>query len=159
MWEHTAVMLPYIIIMVSTLALNHLLNRQQADKRTRVETNRFQLALLTEMQALGNLYDDNLDLLSRGNENLLSARHLALVYKGNLGRLLTLDASLLERVVAIYAENERIEAFMAASSKSATALSYRIAPDGSALATLRSMFTTAASNMREAQAAFDYTHQ
>ena len=155
MWEHAGAILPYLIVMLGTLTINHVLNRQQAEKRAALETMRFRLALSIEMQALSTLYNDNLDLLNRDAEYVLSTRQSAIVYRGNLGRLMTLDTPVLEQVVAVYAENERIEALLAANAKSANALSYRIAPGIPETATLKRMFADATSNMKQACAALD----
>src|SRR5262249_39749413 len=69
-----------------------------------------------------------------------------------------LDSPMLEQVVAVYAENERIEAFLAANAKSANALSYRIAPGTPEIATLSRMFSIAAANLTRARAALDSAH-
>ena len=157
MWAHVGTVLPYLIVMLGTLTINHVLNRQQAEKRVALETMRFRLALSIEMQALSTLYDDNLDLLNRDCEYVLSTRQ-SIIYRGNLNRLMSLDAPVLEQVVAVYAENERIEAFLAANAKSANAMSYRIAPATPETAALKRMFAAAGSNLTRARETLENCH-
>jgi hypothetical protein len=67
------------------------------------------------------------------------------MYKGNLGRLTTLlDRPIIEQVVAIYAQNERIEAILTACAKpNAGGLAYRVTPGEVDLQELKVMYEEA----------------
>jgi hypothetical protein len=118
-----------VILMVCIVITNHLVTGQRTDKRTALESSRLSAALAAELRALLELYRTNLDLIAQKANYILSSRSSVAIYKGNLGRLTTLlDEAAIEQAVAVFAQNERIEAIIAAHATLRCNLTYQIAP-------------------------------
>jgi hypothetical protein len=116
-----------VLLMLSIVITNHVVAGQRNEKRTTAESFRFSIALLAELRAILELYKMNLDLIERKAGYILSTRSSIVVYKGNLGRLtMLLDESTIEHVVAVFAQNERIEAIIAAHANLKCNLTYQI---------------------------------
>jgi hypothetical protein len=116
-----------VLMMVGIVVINHVVAHQRLEKRTDVDASRFRAALAAELRALLDLYETNLDLLARGSDFVLSARQLTPVYKGNLGRLTTaLEEDIVGRIVAVFAQNEKIEAILCAQAQPRNGSSYKI---------------------------------
>jgi hypothetical protein len=113
-----------VFMMMGVVLINHVVAHQRTEKRTDVEASRLRAALAAELRALLDLYETNLDFLARGCDFVLSARQLTPVYKGNLGRLTTM---LEENVVAVFSQNEMIEAILCARAQPKNGSSYKIA--------------------------------
>ena len=120
----------YFSVMLGAVLINHVTTHVRTEKRFALEACRLRGALGAELRSLQSLFAGNLKLLGRDPNYILSAKSSTLVYKGNLGRLTTLlDRPVIEQVVAIYAQNERIEAILTACAKpNAGGLAYRVSP-------------------------------
>jgi len=115
-----------VLLMLSIVAMNHVVTGQRAEKKTADESLRFCTALATELRAVLELYQTNLRLLEQKADYLLSTRTSIVIYKGNLGRLTALlDAPAIEPVVKAFAVNERVEAVVAARSNLKCNLTYQ----------------------------------
>jgi hypothetical protein len=115
-----------VVLMVGMIAVNHLINNQRSDRKTAAEASRFRLALTAELHGLLELYNKNLQLIEQKADYILSTRSSVVVYKGNLGRLtMLLDDAIIEQIVAVFAQNERIEATIAAHSNFKCGLTYQ----------------------------------
>jgi hypothetical protein len=115
-----------VVLMLSVVAMNHVVTGQRAEKKTADESLRFSTALAAELRAMLELYQVNLALIEQKADYLLSTRTSILIYKGNLGRLTSLlDPPAIEPVVKAFAMNERIEAIVAARSNLKCNLTYQ----------------------------------
>jgi hypothetical protein len=115
-----------VILMMSVITINHLINNQRAERKTSAEASRLRSALAAELRSVLELYNKNLELIERKADHILSTRSSVVVYKGNLGRLTALlDDSVIEHVVRVFAQNERIEATIAAHSNFKCGLTYQ----------------------------------
>jgi hypothetical protein len=107
-----------------------VLNQAIAHRRTTYQTSRdahgLRTALLSELVLLKALIADNLALINRGEEYLLSCRMLTQIYRANVGRLVLLPASEIKVVVAAYGASETAETFIAAATKPHGAQAYRL---------------------------------
>jgi hypothetical protein len=135
----------YISVMIGVVLINHVTTHLRTEKRFALEASRLHGALGAELRSLQSLFAGNLNLLGRDANYILSGKSSALVYKGNLGRLTTLlDRPIIEQVVAIYAQNERIEAILGACAKpNAGGLAYRVSPGEVDLQELKVMYEEA----------------
>jgi hypothetical protein len=140
-----------VMMMMGIVLINHFVTHQRVEKRIEVESSRLRAALAAELRALLDLYDTNLDFLSRGCDFVLSARQLTPVYKGNLGRLTTmLEEDVVARLVAVLAQNEKIEAILCARTQPRNGSSYKITGGEIDSEEVKLLFAAAA---REAEAA------
>jgi hypothetical protein len=115
-----------VVLMLSVVAMNHVVTGQRAEKKTTDESLRFSTALAAELRAMLELYQVNLALIEQKADYLLSTRTSIVIYKGNLGRLTSLlDPPAIEPVVKAFAVNERIEAIVAARSNLKCNLTYQ----------------------------------
>lgn len=118
-----------VVMMLGIVITNHLVTGQRTDKKTALESSRLSAAIVAELRALLELYRTNLDLIEQKANYILSSRSSVAIYKGNLGRLTTLlDETSIEHVVAVYAQNERVEAIIAAHSNLKCNLTYQLVP-------------------------------
>jgi hypothetical protein len=116
-------------MMLTIVVMNHVITGQRNDRKSAGEATKFRAALAAELRAMLDLYEMNLDLISKKADYLLSTRSSIVVYKGNLGRLtMLLEQPAIEHVVAVFAQNERIEAVVAARSNFKCNLTYQFAP-------------------------------
>jgi hypothetical protein len=106
---------PVLLMLVIVIA-NHAVAGQRNDKKTGAEASRLSAALAAEVRAVLELYRLNLELIEQKANYLLSTRSSIVVYRSNLARLTMLDTPVLEQVVGAFAQNERIEAIIAAQS-------------------------------------------
>jgi hypothetical protein len=147
--------------MIGVVLINHVTTHVRTEKRLALEACRLRGALYAELRSLQGLFVGNFDLLGRDANYILSGKTSAPVYKGNLGRLTTLlDRPIIERVVAIYAQNERIEAMLATCAKPSGAggLAYRISPGEVDLQELKVMYQKAVENITVICEALDAKH-
>jgi hypothetical protein len=137
-----------VVLMMGVIAINHLINNQRSDRKTASEASRFRSALAAELRGLLELYNENLQLIAQRADHILSTRSSLIVYKGNLGRLaMLLDDSLIEQIVGVYAQNERIEATIAARSNFKCGLTYQFAVADANFDDWRNLFDQAAANV------------
>jgi len=114
------------LLMMSIFAINHLINNQRADRKTEAEASRLRAALAAELRALVDIYKKNLQLIGKKTDHILSTRSSVIVYRGSVARLtVLLDDSLIEQIVGVFAQNERIETVIAASSNFKCGLTYQ----------------------------------
>jgi hypothetical protein len=115
-----------VVLMMSIFVINHLINNQRADRKTAAEASRLRSALAAELRAMLDLYKKNLQLIEKRADYILSTRSSVIVYRGSVARLTTLlEASLIEQIVGVFAQNERIEANIAARSNFKCGLTYQ----------------------------------
>ena len=116
-----------VVLMLSIVVMNHVVTGQRNDKKTATEASRFSAALAAELRAVLDLYRMNLDLIEQKANYLLSTRSSIAIYRGNLGRLtMLLEQPAIEHVVAVFAQNERIEAVVAAHANLKCNLTYQL---------------------------------
>jgi hypothetical protein len=145
MWHFLPVML-----MLGMVALNHFIMHQRAERRYALEASRLTSALLAELRALLKLYLTNLELIETKANYLLSTRSSAVIYKGNLGRFTSLfEPPLIEGLVTWFAENELLEARLAAQANSKGGIAYAVTPE-TQIEEFRQMFATGADALRTA---------
>ena len=115
-----------VVLVMSIIAINHMITNQRADRKTAIEASRLRSALAAELHALLDIYEKNLQLIEQKADYILSTRSSVVIYKGNLGRLtMLLDDPVIEQIVGIFAQNERIEAVVAAHSNFKCGLTYQ----------------------------------
>jgi hypothetical protein len=115
-----------VVLMLGAIIINHAVVNQRTDRKTAAEASRFAVALVAELRAMLELYRQNIRLIEQKADYLLSTRSSILIYKGNLGRLtLLLDKRAIEHVVAVFAQNERIESTVAARANFKCNLAYQ----------------------------------
>ena len=140
-----------VALMVSVVAMNHLMNNQRADKKLSIEASGLRSALSAELRALLAIYEKNLELIKRKADYILSTRSSVVIYRGNLGRLTTLlDASVIEQIVGIFAQNERIEAVVAAHSNFKCNITYQFSPADADYDEWKRMFEQAIADIADA---------
>ncbi len=106
------------LLMGTLLLVNLATRRQREARREAAEAGRMDAALDVELRALLDCYDENLDLIAAGSPFLVSTRSAGPVYRGSLGRVLSnLDERALSPVVAAFARQQRIEAYLAACTR------------------------------------------
>lgn len=133
-----------VVLMLSIVIMNHVVAGQRNDKKTASEMERFSAALTAELRALHDLYQANLGLIERKADYILSTRSTVVVYKGNLGRLtMLLDKPAIAEVVAVFAQNERIETVIAAHSNFKCNLTYQFTPSDGDFAEWKTMYEEA----------------
>jgi len=137
-----------VVLMLSIVTMNYVVTGQRNDNRTAAEASRFSAALAAELRAMLDLYKMNLDLIEQKADYILSTRSSIVVYKGNLGRLaLLLDKPAIEQVVGVFAQNERIEAVVAAHSNFKCNLTYQFSPAETKFDEWRQMYEQASSRV------------
>jgi hypothetical protein len=139
-----------VMLMLSVVITNHFVSSQRNDKKTVTEASRLSAALAAELRAVLELYKLNLDLIEQKANYLLSARSSIVVYKGNLNRLTLLDASVLERVIGAFAQNERTEAIIAARSVLKCNITYQFSTAETPLDDLKRMYEGASRTLIDA---------
>lgn len=108
---HVIVPLFVIAILISRVVIQH-----RAHKRAARDASRLALGLRIELGVLREIYQENLDLITRDASYLLSTRAATGFYKANLGRLTFLfPEPALVATVTFYTLNEKIEAHLAAA--------------------------------------------
>jgi hypothetical protein len=137
-----------VALMMSIIAINHLINNQRADKKTAAEASRLRSALAAELRAMLDLYKKNLQLIEKKADYILSTRSSVIVYRGSVGRFtVLLEDPLIEQIVGVFAQNERIEATIAARSNFKCGLTYQFAVADADFDEWKMMFTEAAANI------------
>lgn len=137
-----------VVLMMSIVITNHVLTGQRNDRKTAAEASRFSAALAAELRAMLDLYKANLDLIEQQANYLLSTRSSIAIYKGNLGRLTALLAEpAIGHVVGVFAQNERIEAIIAAHSNLKCNLTYQFLPADAKFAEWRQMYQQASQSI------------
>jgi hypothetical protein len=130
-----------VALMVSIVVINHLITTQRADKRTDKEASRLRRALAAELRAILDLYNINLQLIDQKANYLLSTRSSVVLYRANLARLATLlEATVVEQLVGVFAQNEQIEAVLSAHTNLKGGLSYQFSTDSAKFNEWKTMF-------------------
>ncbi len=106
-------------LVMGALLLVNLATRRQSDvRRGTQDARRMRAALDVELRALLDAYTENLGLIAAGSPFLVSTRSVGAMYRGALGRVLaTLDEPALAAVVAAFAHQQRVEAFLSACTR------------------------------------------
>jgi hypothetical protein len=108
------------------------------------------------LRALLDLHSRNRCLLECKPEYLLSSRSLLAIYRGNLARVtVLLDSDAIAKVVAAFAENERIEALLTTRAQPKGGASYKIVPGEMDYQELRLMYENAERTIMAAVASLD----
>jgi hypothetical protein len=140
-----------VVLMLSVVIANHIVTGQRNDRKTAAEAARFSAALVAELGAMLDLYKMNLDLIEQKANYLLSTRSSIAIYKGNLGRLTALlEKPAIEHVVGVFAQNERIEAVVAAHSNLKCNLTYQFSQADSKFDEWKQMYEQASRNIASA---------
>jgi hypothetical protein len=115
-----------VALMMSIIAMNHLIAGQRADRKMETEAFRLRCALAAELRGLLDLYNKNLQLIEQKTDYILSSRSSVVLYRANLARLaMLLEEPAIEQLVSVFAQNERIEAILAAHSNLKAGLTYQ----------------------------------
>ena len=137
-----------VVLMISIIGMNHLIANQRADRKTETEASRLRCALAAELRALLDLYCKNLQLIEQKADYILSSRSSVVLYRANLGRLATLlEEPSIQRVVSIFAQNERIEAVLSAHSNFKGGLTYQFSVTDAKFDEWKNMFEHVASDI------------
>jgi hypothetical protein len=140
-----------VVFMLSVVIANHVITGQRNDRKKTAEAARFCAALAAELRALLDLYKMNLDLIERKTNYLLSTRSSIAIYIGNLGRIsVLLERPAIEHVVGAFAQNERIEAVVAAHSNLKCNLTYQFSEADTKLDEWKQMYEQAARSITSA---------
>jgi hypothetical protein len=135
-------------LMLSIIVINHFITTQRADKKAEREAYRLRCALAAELRELLDLYNTNLQLIEQKANYLLSSRSSVVLYRANLARLATLlEATVVEQLVAVFAQNERIEAILSAHTNLKGGLSYQFVTADANLAEWKGMFEQSSHNV------------
>jgi hypothetical protein len=126
-WEpgHLAVFIP-MLGMVAVFALNQAVASRRTSQQIDRDTRGLQAALLAELILLRAMVADNLALIERGEEYLLSFRVLTQVYRSNVGRLTLLPEPAIDAVVSAYGTIEATEVFVGATTRPHGTHAYRV---------------------------------
>ena len=126
MADHLIAQFTPVIFMMGIIGMNHFINNQRADRRTAAEASRLRAALAAELRALLDIYKKNLQLIEKRADHILSTRSSVIVYRGSVARLtMLLEDPLIEQIVGVFAQNERIETVIAARSNFKCGLTYQ----------------------------------
>jgi hypothetical protein len=137
-----------VLLMMSIFAINHLINNQRADRKTEAEASRLRSALAAELRAMLDLYKKNLQLIEKKADYILSTRSSVVVYRSSIARLtMLLDDPLIEQIVGVFAQNERIETIIAARSNFKCGLTYQFPVADAAFDEWKMMFVEAAADV------------
>jgi hypothetical protein len=112
--------------MIAVISLNHAITHRRGSQQTERDTRGLRVALLSELLLLRSLIVDNLALMSRGEEYLLSFRVLTQVYRSYVGRLNLLREAEIEAVVYAYGTTEAAEVYVGATTKPHGTHAYRV---------------------------------
>src|SRR5215469_7773812 len=135
-------------LMVSIIVINHLITTQRADKKAEKESCPLRCALAAELHALLDLYHINLQLIEQKTNYLLSSRSSVVLYRANLARLATLlEATLVEQLVGVFAQNEQIEAVLSAHTNFKGGLSYQFGTADAKFAEWKTMLEQSSRNI------------
>jgi hypothetical protein len=119
-----------VFIPAFSILIVFVLNQAITHRRTAYQMSRdvrgLRAALLSELVLLKTLIVDNLALMGRGEEYLLSCRVLTQIYRANVGRLVLLPESEIKAIVSAYGATEAAETFIAASTKPHGSQAYRL---------------------------------
>ena len=144
MADHLIAQFTPIVFMMGIITINHLINNQRADRRTAAEASRLRSALAAELSAIHDLYKKNLQLIEKKADYILSTRSSVIVYRGSIARLtMLLEDRLIEQIVGVFAQNERIEAIVAARSNFKCGLTYQFQLVDAAFDEWKTMFMEA----------------
>ena len=106
------------LLMGTLLLVNLTVRRGRDGRREAAEARRMAMALEVELRSLRDSYDENLNLIAAGSPFLVSTRGAGAMYRCNMGRLLTaLNEAALAPVVTAFAHQQRLEAYLGASTK------------------------------------------
>ena len=142
--EHLIAQFTPVIFMMGIIGINHLINNQRSDRRTAAEASRLRAALAAELRALLDIYKKNLQLIEKKADHILSTRSSVIVYRGSVARLtMLLDDALIEQIVGVFAQNERIETVLAARSNFKCGLTYQFPVADAPYEEWKMMFTEA----------------
>ena len=148
MTSHLVAQFTPVALMMSIIAINHLIANQRTDRKTAAETDRLRAALAAELRTLLELYSQNLQLIEQKADYILSSRSSVFVYRNNLARItMLLDPALIEQIVGVYGQNERIEGIMSARSNFKCGLTYQFLPAEARFDEWKYMFEQAAADI------------
>lgn len=146
--DHLIAQFTPVFFMMGMIAINHVINNQRADRRTAAEALRLRAALAAELRALQDIYKRNLQLIEKKADHILSTRSSVIVYRGSVARLtVLLDDPLIEQIVGVFAQNERIETVIAARSNFKCGLTYQFAVAEAAFEEWKTMYAEAAADI------------
>jgi hypothetical protein len=136
--------------MTAVFLLNHALTHRRTSQQTGRDARGVRAALLAELILLRGLIADNLALVRREEEYVLSFRVLTQVYRSNVGRLNLLAEIEIDAVVSAYGTTEAVEVFMGATTKPHGAHAYRVWLGDASWKDVRSRLQTALSAVEAA---------
>lgn len=114
-----------VIALLATLINVGVTQTRMASNVSR-DCRRFREAIRCEMTELLSLYEGNRRSLRGAKGYFLSSRACTTIYKGNVGRIITLPDAEIAPIVAAYAAAERLEHLVAATSKPHGAMAYKV---------------------------------
>jgi hypothetical protein len=139
-----------VALMVGIIVINHLITTQRADKKTEREASRLRCALAAELRAILDLYNINLQLIDKRANYILSSRSSVVLYRANLARLATLlEATVVEQLVGVFAQNEQIEAILSAHTNLKGGLSYQFSVENANFDEWRTMLVQSSRNIEK----------
>jgi hypothetical protein len=137
-----------VALMMSIIVMNHLITNQRTDKKTKTEAYRLSCALAAELRAILDLYNRNLRLIDQKANYILSSRSSVVLYRSNLGRLATLlEETVVEQLVRAFAQNEHIEAVLAAHANLKGGLTYQFSAADAKFDEWKTMFEQSSRDM------------
>lgn len=117
-----------ICLMAVVLIVSRVSAQRSHRLRLRTEAQRLRCALLVSLRALRSVYESNLTVLNRGGLRLMSGRSQINLFRHLVGRLIILEESEIEGVLAACIEAERTESAMAVAGKAVGAAAFKL-PD------------------------------
>lgn len=146
--NHWFVQFTPVALMIGIIVMNHLITNQRADKKAENEASRLCCALAAELRAILDLYNINLQLIEQKANYILSSRSSVVLYRANLGRLASLlEATVVEQLVGVFAQNEQIEAILSAHTNLKGGLSYQFSTTDANFDEWKTMFEQSSRNI------------
>jgi hypothetical protein len=115
--EMVVITIIHAFIAALSMTVNLIVTHKRLKTTTIADGQKLRLAIACELVNLRDAYKDNVDALYACKDVICSSRLLLAIYRGNLGKLNTLEGSEIPAVVTAYAASERAEAFAAAHGK------------------------------------------
>ena len=121
-----AFLVVHVIVMVLLTLINVGATQARTSSNFAREARRLRIALEAELRELLWLHDRNLDHLRSGKPYLLSSRACTAVFKGNVGKLISMTDNQIAPLVRAYAATEQAEHLIAATTKPHGPMAFRI---------------------------------
>jgi hypothetical protein len=104
-------------IAIFTMSVNLITAQRRQQRGVEKDARRLRLLFIAELEILRENFMNNIDAIYQDENIVISSRAIISIYRGNVGRLISLHDNEIPAVVAAYAFCENIEAFLSAHGK------------------------------------------